>query len=206
MNTFFVLTTDITCKYSNNSDFLYHENSKEFHLRYLWSSVLVSSALSVFLRGGPCEHALGVLGQGTDRHFAADCELQDDDLCCMSSSSSSRMDLCSANVTPLANTLSAPDTRVSVPCSGAAGELSSSLSAEAMVFRLSERGVVADGGAASVDGLSLVHPAAGASFVRHILSKGNSVDVWQGFLSFVGKFIRFRSNHPDINVPIRWPF
>jgi hypothetical protein len=48
-----------------------------------------------------------------------------------------------------------------------------------------------DGGGASLDGLSLVHRAAGTSFVRHVLSKGNSTDVWQGFLSFVGKFARF---------------
>jgi hypothetical protein len=167
--------------------------------------VLVSSALSVFLRAGPCERVLALHGKDTERQFVADCDHHHDDLCSMSSSSSSRLDMCSANVTPLAVTLSAPDMRVSVPCIGSAGELSSALSEEALVLRLSERGVVSDGGAAP-DGLSLVHPAAGASFVNHILSKGNSVDVWQGFLSFVGKFIYLRSNDLDINFPVRWPF
>jgi hypothetical protein len=34
------------------------------------------------------------------------------------------------------------------------------------------------------DGYSLVHRAAGHSFLEHVLSKGNSIDVWEGFLSF----------------------
>ena len=40
---------------------------------------------------------------------------------------------------------------------------------------------------APADGLSLVHRAAGSLFVEHVLSKGNSIDLWQGFLSFVGE-------------------
>ncbi len=40
---------------------------------------------------------------------------------------------------------------------------------------------------APADGLSLVHRAAGSLFEEHVLSKGNSVDVWKGFLSFVGE-------------------
>jgi hypothetical protein len=62
-----------------------------------------------------------------------------------------------------------------------------------------------DSGGASLDGLSLVHRAAGTSFVRHILSKGNSTDLWQGFLSFVGKFFRFNFFFMS-QLPARWPF
>ena len=45
----------------------------------------------------------------------------------------------------------------------------------------------AAGCSAPADGFSLVHRAAGSSFVEHVLSKGNSIDLWQGFLSFVGE-------------------
>ena len=62
-----------------------------------------------------------------------------------------------------------------------------------------------DGGGVSLDGLSLVHGAAGTSFVKHILSKGNSTDVWQGFLSFVGKFFCFNFFFMS-QSPSRWPF
>ena len=38
------------------------------------------------------------------------------------------------------------------------------------------------------DGVSLVHGAAGRSFLEHVLSKGNSIDVLEGFVSF-GEFL-----------------
>jgi hypothetical protein len=93
------------------------------------------------------------------------------------------MDLSSANVTPVAVMSSACDASVSA-----------ALSVQALSSQLSEmhqvRGAAAAAAAAAADGVSLVHRAAGASFVRHVLSKGNSVDVWQGFLSFIGESSR----------------
>ena len=58
---------------------------------------------------------------------------------------------------------------------------------DALCDALSSSQIHAAGCSAPADGFSLVHRAAGSSFVEHVLSKGNSIDLWQGFLSFVGE-------------------
>ena len=145
----------------------------------MWSSFLVSSALSVFLNRGSCEVDVGVHEESKGRRSISDCD-QEHDVCEVSPTA--RMDLSSANVTPVAVMSSACDVSVSA-----------ALSVQALSSQLSEmhqvRGAAAAAAAAG-DGVSLVHRAAGASFVRHVLSKGNSVDVWQGFLSFIGESSR----------------
>ena len=267
---------------------------------------MVSSALSVFLKGGPCNHALGANGKERIQQTEADSD-EKHDHCGSILICKNRLDTCSDNVMPLGVHHSASDMRVAA----SAGEESSALFAD--ISRFSEavsvggsapppravidfvieyrngnispfeattrfykefgsqiirtcgnnshphryacmrdgsvvdtdkltqigslcwiqdeldvqallhsisnslpqleshvamQGLLAvsahdqkeehggsvkprDGVGASLDGLSLVHRAAGTSFVRHVLSKGNSTDVWQGFLSFVGKFARF---------------
>jgi hypothetical protein len=147
----------------------------------MWSSFLVSSALSVFLSRGSCEIDVGVLEGPKGRQSVADCD-QEHDVCDVSPTA--RMDLSSANVTPVAVMPSAGDMSVSAARSSVR-ELA--LSVEALSLQSSEMHQVRGAVAAAADGLSLVHRAAGASFVRHVLSKGNSVDVWQGFLSFIGE-------------------
>jgi hypothetical protein len=149
----------------------------------MWSSFLVSSALSVFLNRGSCEIDVGVLEGPKGRQSVADCH-QEHDVCDVSPTA--RMDLSSANVTPVAVMPSAGDLSVSAARSSLR-ELSAALSVEALSSQSSEMHQVRGAVAAAADGLSLVHRAAGASFVRHVLSKGNSVDVWQGFLSFIGE-------------------
>jgi hypothetical protein len=149
----------------------------------MWSSFLVSSALSVFLNRGSCEADVGVRGESKGRQSASDCD-KEHDVCDVSPTA--RMDLSSANVTPVAVMPSACD--ISVSAAGSSlRETSAALSVEALSSQLSEMHQVRGAVAAAGDGLSLVHRAAGASFVRHVLSKGNSVDVWQGFLSFIGE-------------------
>lgn len=137
----------------------------------------------MFLNRGSCEIDVGVLEGPKGRQSAADCD-QEHDVCDVSPSA--RMDLSSANVTPVAVMPSAGDMSVSAARSSLRG-LSAALSVEALSSQSSETHEVRGGVAAAADGLSLVHRAAGASFVRHVLSKGNSVDVWQGFLSFIGE-------------------
>ena len=128
---------------------------------------------------------MGVHEESKGRRSISDCD-QEHDVCEVSPTA--RMDLSSANVTPVAVMPSACDVSVSA-----------ALSVEALSSQLSEmhqvRGAVA-AAAAAADGVSLVHRAAGASFVRHVLSKGNSVDVWQGFLSFIGESANLSPNVP----------
>ncbi len=150
----------------------------------MWSSFLVSSALSVFLNRGSCELDVTVNEESKGRQSASDCDQAHDDLCDVSLTS--RLDLSSANVTPVAVIdMSVLAARSSI-CSSRQPSSGHSLQL-ALASRLTE--VDHDRGAVDSvrDGLSLLHRAAGASFVRHVLSKGNSVDVWQGFLSFIGK-------------------
>ena len=140
--------------------------------------MLVSSALSVFLRGGIHEFDAGVFVEGRRQLLGA---------------KSDEEDTCSADVTPHVITPSAHDPKPSalsstLKATDSHQEASSVLTSEALASRLSGIDVAsASSGPAAADGFSLVHRAAGCAFVDHVLSKGNSIDVWQGFLSFVGK-------------------
>jgi hypothetical protein len=116
--------------------------------------------------------------------------IQDNDDSC-AGFSSARLDSCSSNVTPLAVPLRAHEAAVSTPCISS-GQLPVVLSSEALASQFSKMGEVTSSDSAAADGLSLVHRSAGTSFVNHVLSKGNSIDVWQGFLSFVGEMFLFQ--------------
>jgi hypothetical protein len=150
---------------------------QHFHFRYIWSSVLVSSALSVFLRGAQ------ITSHEEEVKPHTQMEVYQDHRESCGGSPSCGLDACSANVTPLAVVLGANDAHTCI----ASRESSSGVSSDALPSPISEMGKVAEGAVAAVDGLSLVHRSAGSLFVQHVLSKGNSVDVWQGFLSFIGK-------------------
>lgn len=115
--------------------------------RYLWSSVLVSSAISVFM----------LCGSGTPKRVPHEnpIEGREGDGQCDALSSSQ------------------------IHTTGGA-EISTLAAKKSLTNLSSER-------PAPADGFSLVHRAAGSLFVEHVLSKGNSIDLWQGFLSFVGE-------------------
>jgi hypothetical protein len=146
----------------------------------LWSSVLVSSALSVFLRGRGHDHDVGAHGEGGHYLLAPN---SDDE------------DVRSTDVTPHVVTPNAHDLKPSAVSSASKATCAHQdaplvITTEAVASRSSGIDVAStSSGPAAFDGFSLVHRDAGNSFVEHVLSKGNSIDVWQGFLSFVGEVI-----------------
>ena len=77
---------------------------------------------------------------------------------------------------------------VPVTCEASACKLVMTVCRQHSVLVASALSVFLKEGAASApftaDGNSLVHRAAGNSFWEHVPSKGNNIDVWEGFLSF----------------------
>ena len=135
------------------------------------------------MREIPREHATDVHGKGTQPHGCT----------CASSPGcdeipTARLELSHGEALSTAATHGEPNAAED-DLKVAAGNVLASC-AKVSTCQQQQLGAVGDGGTVLADGRSLVNAAAGASFVKHVLSKGNSENVWQGFLNFIGKLNR----------------
>jgi hypothetical protein len=168
-------------------------------IRYVWSSVLVSSALSVFMRESPRELAAHVHGKGTELHGCT-CASSPD----YGDTPTARLELSHGEAMSTAATHGEPNAAGDELKVAAEKGLASC--AKVSTCQQQQLGAVGDGGTVLADGRSLVNAAAGSSFVKHVLSKGNSESVWQGFLNFIGKLISLSTQVLNSHFTVRWPF